>query len=222
MRQVSITKRVKVWDGATRLFHWLLVILVGLSWISGENGWIAVHLYSGCSIGALLLFRLGWGVFGSETARFARMLASPGRALGHLRRLRVREADDAVGHNPAGGWSVALMLALLVTQVLTGLGANDDVSFEGPFAKYAGKDASDTLTGLHFRIFTIIQIAVVLHVLAILLYRLLKGQNLLGPMLHGHKDLPAGTPAPAMAPARRAWLVLAIGAAAMAWVAFRL
>jgi len=222
MRQVSTTKRVKVWDGAMRLSHWLLVVLVGLSWLSGEKGWASIHLYSGCSIGALLLFRLAWGVFGSETARFERLLASPAHALDHLRRLRVREPDDAVGHNAAGGWMVLLLLALLLAQVLTGLAANDDVSFEGPLAKYAGKGTSDTLTSLHFLIVTIIQIAVALHVFAILLYRLLKGQNLLGPMLHGHKHLPADTPAPTMAPAGRAGLILAIGAAVMAWVAFRL
>ena len=71
------TQRIKVWDGATRLFHWALVLLFGFSWLSAEKGWTSWHLYSGCAIGALLLFRLAWGFVGSETARFTHFLASP-------------------------------------------------------------------------------------------------------------------------------------------------
>jgi len=212
-------RRVKVWDGPTRLFHWLLAALAGFSWLSAEKGWSGWHLYSGCAIGALLIFRIVWGFVGSETARFARFLASPAAAARHLRRLTAREPDETVGHNAAGGWMVLFMLALLAAQVLTGLAAEDGVSFKGPLASLVGEERSAKLTSLHFRLFTVIQIAVVLHVVAILLYRLLKRQDLLGPMLHGHKWLPPGVPAPRMARPLRAGLILAVAAGVMAWVA---
>ena len=72
---------------------------------------------------------------GSETARFARFLASPRVAARHLARLFRREPDEQVGHNPAGGWMVLLLLALLLGETLTGIVVNNDVADEGPLTE---------------------------------------------------------------------------------------
>ena len=89
---------------------------------------------------ALLLFRLAWGVVGSDTALFRRFLKSPLAAFRHLRHLRRRPADTEIGHNAAGGWMVLLMLLLLCVQVATGLCANDEISTQGPLADTVGPD----------------------------------------------------------------------------------
>lgn len=212
------TQRVKVWDGATRLFHWLLVFLVGFSWLSAENGWITLHLYSGSAVGALVIFRVVWGFVGSETSRFSQFLASPFEAVRHLLHLTKREPDEQVGHNAAGGWMVLVMLVLVGAQVFTGLAANDDISFEGPLYELVGKAWSDFLTRWHFRLFTVLQIAVAAHVLAIVAYLVLKRHNLLHPMLHGHKLLPIDTKAPRIAHPLRAWAIFLAAAAFMAWI----
>ena len=216
------TQRIKVWDGATRLFHWALVLLFGFSWLSAEKSWTSWHLYSGCAIGALLLFRLAWGFVGSETARFTHFLASPLTALRTMLRLARREPDTQPGHNAAGGWMVLVMLGLLVAQVLTGLAANNDIEFAGPLAPWLGKDWSDTLTKWHFRIFTLLEITVLAHLAAIVIYLLVKRQNLLHPMLHGHKHLPHDTAPPRMAHPARAGVIFLAAAGFMAWVAFGL
>jgi cytochrome b len=156
------------------------------------------HVVSGLSIMTLLLFRLVWGFIGSDSARFARFLKSPLAAIRHLLHLHRREPDIETGHNPAGGWMVLVMLALLVVQVGTGLCANDDVLTEGPLARIAGKDRSDWLTHIHHVNFVLIEIVVALHVLAIVTYRVLKGHNLSLPMITGKKRLPGATPAPRM------------------------
>jgi len=51
---------VRVWDFPTRLFHWLLVLLVVISFVTVEIGGNAMqyHERSGFTILALLLFRL--------------------------------------------------------------------------------------------------------------------------------------------------------------------
>jgi len=113
----------------------------------------------------------------------------------HLAR---REPDTEVGHNAAGGWMVIAMLAILFVQAGTGLCANDDVLTEGPLALIVGKERSDWLTHIHDVNFTLIEIVVALHVLAIVTYRLLKGHNLLMPMVTGKKRLPGATRAPRM------------------------
>ena len=196
MRQLHLPMRI--WDLPTRLFHWVLVLFIFTSWLSAELNWMRVHLLSGLTILSLLLFRLIWGFIGSDTARFAHFLQSPLAALRHLMHLPRREPDLEVGHNAAGGWMVLLFLALLALQVGTGLCANDDALTEGPLVRIVGKARSDWLTHIHDVNFTLIEIAVALHVLAIITYRLLKGHNLLSPMLTGKKRLPGATRAPRM------------------------
>jgi cytochrome b len=189
---------MRIWDLPTRLFHWTLVVLIFTSWLTARMDWMRLHVLSGLSILALLLFRLVWGFVGSDSARFARFLQSPLAAIRHLLHLYRREPDTETGHNAAGGWMVMFMLAVLAVQVGTGLCSNDDVLTEGPLAQTVGKDRSDWLTHIHHVNFTLIEIVIVLHVLAIITYRVLKGHNLLLPMITGKKRLPGATPAPRM------------------------
>ncbi|MFC7543595.1 hypothetical protein ACFQU2_34865 [Siccirubricoccus deserti] len=78
------SRQVKVWDGWIRLVHWSVVVLLGLSWWSVEAGQMRIHYLSGHAVLTLVLFRIAWGLVGSETARFSRFLRSPLAALRHL------------------------------------------------------------------------------------------------------------------------------------------
>jgi cytochrome b len=196
MRQLHLPMRI--WDLPTRVFHWLLVVIIFTSWLSAKRDWMQLHVWCGYSILTLLLFRIVWGFIGSDTARFSRFLKTPVEVIRHLLHLTRREPDTEVGHNAAGGWMVIVMLAILLVQAGTGLGSNDDVLTEGPLAAVVGKERSDWLTHIHSVNFTLIEIVVALHVLAIVTYRLLKGHNLLWPMITGKKRLPGATPAPRM------------------------
>ncbi len=212
---------VRVWDLPTRLFHWALVLLVGFSWLSAQCNWMGRHLLSGYAILALLLFRLAWGVVGSETARFGQFLASPLAALRHLAHLPRREPDHQVGHNAAGGWMVLLMLMLLAVQVGTGLFSNDDSLTEGPLAETVDKSTSDWLSHIHRVNFTLIEIAVAGHILAVLTYAVLKRHDLVRPMLTGHKRLPADLTRPRMASVWLALLLIVVAAGAVTWLVNR-
>ena len=196
MRQLQLPMRI--WDLPTRLFHWILVVLIFNSWLSASMNWMRLHVVCGLTILSLLLFRVIWGLVGSDTARFSHFLKSPLEAVRHLMHLRRREPDIEAGHNAAGGWMVVGLLALLFIQAGSGLCANDDVLTEGPLARLVGKETSDWFTHIHDLNFTLIEIAVALHVLAIVTYRVLKGHNLLLPMITGKKRLPGATRAPRM------------------------
>jgi cytochrome b len=113
---------------------------------------------------------------------------------------------------------VIVLLALLCVQVGTGLCSNDDILVEGPLAGFVGKDRSDWLTHIHHVNFTLIEIAIALHVLAIITYRVLKGQNLLLPMITGKKRLPGATRAPRMMHPILALVVLVFSALAVVLV----
>jgi cytochrome b len=199
-------RRVKIWDPWVRLVHWGLVALLALSWWSVETGRMDLHVLSGELTLGLLLFRVGWGLWGSDTARFTRFLRSPLAALAHLRHLTRREADTEMGHNAAGGWMVLVMLALLLLQAGTGLMADDQILTRGPLASHVSGETSDRATAIHAFNFNLILAAVGLHVLAVLLYALLKRQDLVRPMVTGVKRLPADIArhAPRIAPPARA------------------
>ncbi|WP_428634011.1 cytochrome b/b6 domain-containing protein, partial [Sedimenticola sp.] len=104
-----------------------------------------------------------------------------------------RQTHYEAGHNPMGGWMVIALLLLVLTQAILGLFANDDIMFDGPLAYLVSKETSDLLTGLHKDLFHILLILVGLHIAAVIWHRLLKGDNLLLPMLTGYKPLPNDT-----------------------------
>ena len=77
---------VLVWDAPIRVFHWLIVVLVVAAYATWRLNWMVWHGWVGDAVLALSLFRLLWGFFGGETARFSRFLASPdGRSASELR-----------------------------------------------------------------------------------------------------------------------------------------
>jgi cytochrome b len=215
-------EHVRVWDAPTRLFHWSIVALVFLSWLSADQGYMRVHLWSGLTLLALLLFRLGWGLLGSTTARFSDFLHPPRKVLAYLRTHARGGRVLHAGHNPAGGLMVMALLAVLLAQVLTGLFANDGLKFSGPLALLVSDDASDRLTRVHGIIFNTILVLVWLHVVAVGFYHFVKGDNLVGPMVSGKKHrahVPEGVTIIFAHPALAIALFLA-SAVVMAWILF--
>ncbi|HWI76897.1 MAG TPA: cytochrome b/b6 domain-containing protein [Sphingomicrobium sp.] len=206
----------RVWDLPTRLFHWSLVLLIGLSWWTAETDQDDLHLWLGYGVLFLLVFRVLWGFLGSSTARFSAFVRGPRAVVEYVRN---RFRWPLAGHAPLGALSVLALLALLIVQVGTGLFAMDeDGLFGGPLAYLVGIGTSDTLTELHEELFDWLLILIGLHIAAILLYRLALGRNLLGPMISGKADLPRG-----MEPMRPATPLVAIvcvlvALAATAWV----
>ncbi len=209
---------MRVWDAPIRLFHWIIVLLVGVSWYTARISRMDLHVLSGNAILVLLLFRIGWGFIGSDTARFARFLKSPIAGLRHIAHFGRREPDNEIGHNAAGGWFVLVLLGLLLFQALTGLFSNDDVVTEGPFAERIGKDLSDWITHYHDFNFNLILGAIGVHVLVVLAYAAVKRHDLVRPMFTGKKRLPANLRAPRMVSPflALAWLVLC---GVLVWVA---
>lgn len=190
LADVQIAKaeaRLRIWDAPTRLFHWSIVTLIAVSWISIKFDQITLHLVSGSALLALLLFRLTWGLFGATTARFVDFVRGPRSVAQYFAALRRGETPVHAGHNPAGGWMVMGLIGLLLLQVLTGFAANDDRGFRGPLAGLVSKDISDILTVAHGYLFVLLMCAVWMHVVAILFYLLVRAENLIWPMLVGTK-----------------------------------
>lgn len=212
----SSDRRILIWDIPTRLSHWLMAALIAAAYLTWRLNWMDWHAKAGDAVLTLLVFRLLWGFFGSETARFSRFLASPQAAARHLTQVIRREPDRQAGHNPAGGWMVVLLLAFLFVEALSGLYVANDVAVEGPFTELTPAPVANAITALHWIFWDALLAAVALHVVAIAIYAAAKGQDLLTPMLTGCKTLPASVPQPRMQSSLLASLLLGCSALAVA------
>jgi cytochrome b len=217
------TVPVKVWDGWVRLFHWGTAACVLVSYFSARSDAWNLHYLSGYTLLTLVGFRIAWGLVGSENARFWAFLRGPVAALRQLAKFRRVEPDTETTHNPAGALMVVVLLALLAAQGVSGLMTNHDVGFtysqHGPLANWVSEATSERMSNLHVRLINILLLAVLVHVLAVVAYRLVKGQDLVVPMVTGVKEIPAAqAKAPRHAHPALGVLLLAAAAIGVWWV----
>jgi cytochrome b len=181
----------KIWDPVTRMWHWILVLSVGVGWSFGKFmsfETIHWHFYLGYLTLGLMVFRYLWGFIGPAPIRYRALLPTPGKLLIYLRHVGQRKPSGTAGHNPLGSLSVILMLLAITAQALTGLFIESDDFFEsGPLAGYVTEAMVSRLTWWHHLNADFILILVVLHVSAILFNLIWKRENLITAMITGWK-----------------------------------
>ena len=90
--------RVRAWDLPTRLFHWLLALLILTAYLTRKNtGDLAWHKWTGYAILVLVVFRILWGFAGSSTSRFSSFLYGPIAALRYGLDFLLRRRGDSFG-----------------------------------------------------------------------------------------------------------------------------
>ena len=210
-------KGIYVWDLPTRVFHWLLVILVGTSFVTGKVGGSAMryHEWSAFVILVLLLVRVAWGFVGSRESRFVVFLRNPATVFNYATSLLRRNSPRYLGHNPLGGWSIVAMLLALFIQAGTGLFANDDIATQGPLYGLVSKETSNCLTGIHMLNAKIILALISIHISAVLFHLLFKRENLVTPMITGSKEWNHETAEPGTGPIWLAALIAVLAALAV-------
>lgn len=182
---MSDRTKVLVWDLHTRLFHWLLLLAFVVSMATGLLGDIDLmtwHLRSGYALLGLLIFRLLAGLFSRDYGRFIHFALSPAAMLAYLRGQR-----EFIGHNPLGSWMIVVMLMALTVQVFSGLMTSDDFFVEGPWVFWAQDQWVSWSSFIHSNNYWFLLVLVAMHLLAIIFYWLFKTNNLVLPMISGHK-----------------------------------
>ena len=197
-----------VWDLPLRIFHWGLVVLLAAAWVTQAAGtaWMRLHLWTGYALAVLVVFRVAWGFVGPRHARFGQFVAGPAAVARYVSAWLAGRPPEAAGHNPAGGWSVLLMLGLVLGQVATGMLNSDDALYAGPWHYAVPERLADAAHELHDDLFDVLLAVAAVHVAAVLAYRWRLGVDLVTPMVTGRRR----GPGPGIAGSRllRAALVL--------------
>ena len=183
---------IKVWDIFVRIFHWGLVAAFFIAYLT-EDDFMDLHSIAGYVVLGLIGLRLVWGLIGTRYARFSNFAYSPAAIKGFVKDTLRFRAKRYIGHNPAGG---AMIFLLIISLVMTG--------FSG-MVVYAGEDQAGPLAGLlagmshdmtevfeelheFFANFTLFLVFV--HVGGVIVESLLHHENLVRAMITGRKRAP--------------------------------
>ena len=192
-------QKILVWDWPVRLGHWLMVAGFIVAWLTGDSETFRlVHVVAGATVFAVAIFRLPWGFIGSRYARFVDFVRGPGAVKDYVVSLLKLEPAHHVGHNPAGGWAIVLLLGLAILTGFSGWANYNDLG-------------GDFLEALHEGLAVAMLTVVFIHVAGVLSGSLMHGENLVRAMLNGRKQ---GMPDEAIRSARPL-----AGAILLAWVA---
>jgi cytochrome b len=176
--RIARADSVKVWDLFVRVFHWLLVILFAVAWYSGGI-WDNPHLAAGYFIMGLVVARIVWGFVGSQHARFSDFVYGPQAIVRYTTDMLHMRAQRYLGHNPAGGAMVIMLLATLTVICISGVMMTTDAFWGVKWVDNLHAAASNTALVL-----------VALHIGGVIFASVEHGENLARAMITGWKRTP--------------------------------
>jgi len=183
------TSLTKIWDPLVRVFHWVLVLSFFIAYITEED-FLIIHSYAGYSVLALILIRIIWGFVGSRHARFRDFIYSPKDIKHFLKNTLLLKAKRYLGHNPAGGAMILLMIISLLITTFSGLIVYGAEEQAGPLASWFTQTHSfwgDAFEEIHefFANFTLL--LVFIHVAGVIIESFIHQENLVKSMIDGMK-----------------------------------
>jgi cytochrome b len=204
--------KARVWDVPVRVSHWLLALCVLAAWLTRDPRLADLHAAAGYCALILVAFRIMWGFAGTRHARFADFAYPPRAAFTYLADSLRGRARHYTGHNPAGSWSVYLLLAGVFLVCATGVIAIGSMFGMGPLPVVLAPAAIDTLREAHEWLAWILLAVIAVHVAGAIGSSVVHRENLVAAMFSGRKLLhDGGTDAPARRGIAVALAAIAIG-----------
>ena len=179
---------VRVWDPFVRIFHWSLVLTFTIAWLSGDELEV-LHINAGYAVLGLVLLRIVWGFVGTHHARFRDFIYPPAEVKSFLKDTLMQRARRYLGHNPAGGMMIILMLVSLVITTVTGIAYYGIEDGAGPLAMLAGmpEAGEEVLEEVHEFFANLMVLLVVVHVIGVIIESQFHHESLIRAMLTGRK-----------------------------------
>lgn len=176
---------IKIWDLPLRIFHWLLVSAFVVDYLT-EDELLGIHVWAGYLMIALLIFRLIWGFFGNEYARFSQFLCSPLASFHYAKDLITGHPKRYLGHNPAGALMIVLLLLSLLATTVTGLAVYGADQAAGPLAMI-GSQHEERWEEIHEFFANFSLMLVLIHIAGVVIESIIHKESLVKAMWHGFK-----------------------------------
>jgi len=190
MSKSSSKKDQIIWDLPTRLFHWLLVISFSIAYIThDDNRFLYFHVLAGSIFGGLILFRVFWGVAGTQYARFNNFAFSFKSVIEYLKGLLNGSAMRHIGHNPAGGWAIFLLLLLGTSIALSGAITFSGEESHGILLGLVPYSVAEFTREFHDIATNLILVLIAIHILGVFVESWIHKENLVGSMFNGKKQV---------------------------------
>ena len=138
---------LRVWDRFVRVSHWLLALGFATAYITADEV-EAVHYWAGYTVATLVVLRILWGFVGPRRARFADFVYAPRKVLRYFVDLIRFRSPRYVGHSPAGGAMVIVLLLMLAALTGTGMARLAIEEGEGPLAPWLASASPPAETGV--------------------------------------------------------------------------
>jgi len=199
-----------VWDIGVRLFHWSLVIVFIIAYLSGDDD-SDIHVYAGYIVLGLVIFRIIWGFIGTQHARFKDFIYSPSEIIGHAKGLFTGKVKSYRGHNPLGGLMVLALLFTLILTVISGLKVYGEEGY-GPLAQstssyfissanasspdednerhHENGDKEEWWEEIHEFFSNLMLFLIVFHIAGVIISSKIENKNLVKAMITGYKETP--------------------------------
>ena len=196
------SQMIKVWDRPTRVIH--LGLILGVSWCLISGFLLSAtarpsHIWAGCGVLGLVLFRGIWGFYGGFHSRFRAFSLHPAALHRHVRETmshfdRTHDASPSprhapVGHPPLGAAMVVLLLLGLLGLGVTGVVVLGGVEKQGPLAWAIRFTTGRLVKELHEGLALGLLGLIVIHVLGVIVESVLYRINLISTMIHGMKKV---------------------------------
>lgn len=173
------TPIIKVWDPFVRLFHWTLVVCFAVAWLTADK-WDRLHEWAGYVVAGLIAFRLIWGLRGPKYARFTQFIRTPRTTVRYLWAIMRGREHRYLGHNPAGGAMIVVLLLTLAGSIITGWMYTLD-AFWG----------EEWVENTHNILSTLALFLVAVHVVGVIVASFRHKENLVRAMVTGAKRSPS-------------------------------
>ena len=180
---------VKVWDPFVRIFHWALVLSFIIAYITEED-FLVIHSFAGYTVLALILLRVIWGLIGTRHARFSDFTYSPKTIKTFIKDTLSFRAKRYLGHNPAGGAMILLMIISLLVTTVTGMAVYGIEEQAGPLASWFIQKESlwgDIFEETHEFFANFTALLVFIHVTGVIIESFIHKENLVKSMVDGKK-----------------------------------
>jgi len=138
----------------------------------------------------VLAFRVVWGFTGPRYARFSDFVRPLPVVRDYIKDTMAKRARRYLGHNPAGGAMIVLLLIGLVLTTLVGIALLAAAENAGPLAFWfgdAGEPVAEALEEAHEIVGNITLTVILVHVIGVVGERRLHGENLARAMVTGMK-----------------------------------